>query len=40
LLLFVLQCVDMIDKYGAGIIILIEEVADPKVICTVRLSFL
>ncbi|KAK2146551.1 hypothetical protein NP493_3647g00002 [Ridgeia piscesae] len=28
------QCVDMIDKYGAGIIILIEEVADPKVICT------
>jgi saposin len=28
------QCVDIIDKYGAGIIILLEEIADPKVICT------
>lgn len=28
------QCDDLIEKYGAGIIILIEEVADPKVICT------
>ena len=33
----VLQCDDLIEKYGAGILILIEEVADPKVICTVSL---
>ena len=30
------QCDDFIEKYGAGIIILLESVADPKVICQVK----